>query len=96
MLIIWKKRKPRQWAERWRCWATAHSLPQIWTRETGLWTVWYKGNPSKEKPCPRTYQGGDIELVKHVLGLFGYQSSKDVEGEKVQAILGTIRQKVGA
>ena len=40
--------------------------------------------------------GGDIELVKHVLGLFGYQSSKDVEGEKVQAILGTIRQKVGA
>lgn len=38
--------------------------------------------------------GGDIELVKHVLGLFGYQSSKDVEGEKVQAILGTIRQKV--
>ena len=37
---------------------------------------------------------GDIELVKHVLGLFGYQSSKDVEGEKVQAILGTIQQKV--
>lgn len=34
------------------------------------------------------------ELVKHVLGLFGYQSSKDVEGEKVQAILGTIQQKV--
>lgn len=38
--------------------------------------------------------GGDIELVKHVLGLFGYQSSKDVEGEKVQAILDTIWQKV--
>ena len=37
--------------------------------------------------------GGDIE---HVLGLFGYQTSKDVEGEKVQAILGTIRQKMGA
>lgn len=40
--------------------------------------------------------GGDIDLVKEVLAMFGYQSGKDVEGEKVQAILGTIRQKMGA
>ena len=40
--------------------------------------------------------GGDIELVKHVLGLFGYQSSKDVEGEKVQPIIDTILNKMGA
>lgn len=40
--------------------------------------------------------GGDIELAKQVLGLFGYQSSKEVEGSKVQAILDTLAQKRGA
>ncbi|MFR8080068.1 MAG: hypothetical protein ACLU9L_10675 [Christensenellales bacterium] len=40
--------------------------------------------------------GGDIDLVKEVLAMFGYQSSKDVEGEKVQPIIDTILNKVGA
>lgn len=40
--------------------------------------------------------GGDIDLVKEVLAMFGYQSSKDVEGEKVQPIIDTILNKMGA
>ena len=40
--------------------------------------------------------GGDIDLVKEVLAMFGYQSGKDVEGEKVQPIIDTILNKMGA